>query len=385
MQDTAPPRNRPPALIDQLRQTVPSIPVTWLLVATNLLVFVAMLVNGAGLWHSPNSVQLAWGASFGPATKDGQWWRLGSSLFLHFGLLHLAMNMLALWDAGRLVERLLGPARFALLYFSAGLAGNLLSLISQGDMAVAGGASGAVFGVYGGLLVGLWQRRSSLHPAEFRWLFWGAAGFSVLSGALGLLVPGIDNAAHIGGFVSGLLAALALMPATPRDSSWRLGRLIAGGVLMALLAGLATHIPAPRYRWSEEQQARGEINRFVDEDARIAASWSALLGQARAGQSSFEELAGRVDTEITSHYEQTFERLSAQQLSPAAPSAPALAMLKNYAVERRDASQQLAEGLRAHDLDQIKQALRRVQQAEQVASQRARASTPAQSPSPPKP
>ena len=119
-------------------------PATMALVAINLAVFVAMLMHGAGHWHSPNDVQLAWGAGFGPATKDGQWWRLGSALFLHFGLLHLSLNMWALWDGGRLVERLYGTLRFTVLYFASGLAGNLVSLLVQGDRAVSGGASGAV-------------------------------------------------------------------------------------------------------------------------------------------------------------------------------------------------------------------------------------------------
>ena len=94
---------QPDSLYDVLRARSSRLPVTWLLLATNALVFILMLNAGAGLWHSQNGVQLAWGANFGPATQDGQWWRLGSALFLHFGLLHIAMNLWALWDGGHLV------------------------------------------------------------------------------------------------------------------------------------------------------------------------------------------------------------------------------------------------------------------------------------------
>ena len=82
----------PPAmqsLHDLLYQHVPRVPVTQLLVILNLLVFIAMLAGGADLWHSSNSVQLAWGANFGPATQDGEWWRMGSAMLLHFGAVNL--------------------------------------------------------------------------------------------------------------------------------------------------------------------------------------------------------------------------------------------------------------------------------------------------------
>lgn len=121
------------ALIGKLRGRLALTPVTLALVGAILAVFAAMLWYGAGLWHSHNGVQLAWGASFGPATKDGEWWRLVAAMFLHFGLAHLAINLWALWDAGRLAERLYGSLRLFAIYVASGLAGNLLSLIAHGD------------------------------------------------------------------------------------------------------------------------------------------------------------------------------------------------------------------------------------------------------------
>ena len=198
----------PPSIYDRLHGKAAHVPVTLLLIGANLLVFGLMLGNGAGLWHAQNSIQLAWGANFGPATQDGQWWRLGSALFLHFGLIHLTMNLWALWDGGQLVERMFGHLRFIIIYLASGLCGNLLSLVIQGNEAVSGGASGAIFGVYGALLVFVWRERQQLNPGEFRWLFWGGLGFSAVSITLGLVIPGIDNSAHIGGLIAGCLLGM---------------------------------------------------------------------------------------------------------------------------------------------------------------------------------
>lgn len=362
----------PPFLAERLRSRVPRIPATLSLIAANLLVFAAMLGFGAGLWHSPNGVQLAWGANFGPATKDGEWWRLGSALFLHFGLLHLAMNMFALWDGGRLVERMYGHGRFLLIYFASGLTGNLLSLIVQGDRAVSGGASGAIFGIYGALLVCLWRERHGLRPAEFKWLFWGAVGFTIVTIVLGLLVPGIDNAAHIGGWLAGVLTGAALArPLAPARSAPRRWQWLVGLGYGAIVLGLVLNIPAPRYRWSEEKLARGEISAFLGEDARISTRWGSILGQAREQGASFDELAGRIESEVASEYAQSFEQLTRLRLSPEAPSALTLETLRHYAELRRDASRALVEGLRANDLERIREALDLARQAPRLAEEQA--------------
>ncbi len=346
-------------LIEQLEQRVARVPVTLILLAANILVFGAMLAFGAGLWHTSNSVQLAWGANFGPATKDGEWWRLGSALFLHFGIVHLAMNMISLWDGGRLVERMYGPGRFVLIYFCSGLGGNLLSLIAQGDRAVSGGASGAIFGVYGALMVFLWRERRQLNPAEFKWLFWAIVFFSAVTIGLGLQVTGIDNAAHIGGLLAGILTGAALARPFAADSPVGRSRWLAGGALALSLALLIGNIPEPRYRWSEEMLARGEISEFLGEDARISRRWGAILGRARVESATFDELAGRIESEVSSPYAQSFEQLSKLHLSAAAPSAAALEQLRDYAELRRDASRELVEGLRAKDPDRIRKALER--------------------------
>lgn len=344
---------------------------TLMLIAANVLVFVTMLFFGAGFLHSPNNVQLAWGANFGPATEDGQWWRLGTALFLHFGIVHLVMNMLALWDSGRLVERVYGHKRFLLLYLTSGLSGNLLSLIVQGGHAVSGGASGAIFGVYGGLLVFLWRHRKTLNPHEFKWLFWGAAFFSAITLVLGFIITGIDNSAHIGGLVTGIIVGVVLEKPFIHNQHQMRDRLLAFSLFVAVVLYMVAHIQEPAYRWSDELHARAEINKFAGVDAKVTQQWSDIIQQGKKEGASFNEIAGRIEEDVVTPYEQSFDQLSKLQLSDEAPSAETLDNVKRYVELRREASQSLVSGLRANDPVQIRQALELAGSAPQIVKMQA--------------
>lgn len=358
----------PGGLTDLLHDSPWRAPITLGLMACNILVFATMLGYGAGLWHTSNSVQLAWGANFGPATQDGQWWRLGTAMFLHFGLVHLALNMWALWDVGRLVERLLGRLRFVLLYLASGMFGNLLSLVLQGNRAVSGGASGAVFSLYGALLVFLWRERRHVDKGEFRWLFGAASAFTLLTLGMGLVVPGIDNAAHVGGLVCGaVLARVLARPWTAGSPHAHRGQWLAGVLLALGTTLLVLNIPAPSYRMGEELRAREAIRLFLSEDQRISKRLDALLNATRRGGVSFEQLAGTIDTDVTADYQESFEQLSALSLGAAAPSAKTLEVLRKYAALRSDASQALAEGLRTKDAAMVRRALETARQAPALA------------------
>lgn len=332
--------------------------ITAALIAANVLVAIAMLVFGAGWSHSSGTVQMAWGANFGPATKDGEWWRLGTAMFLHFGVVHLATNMLALWDSGRLVEAVFGRRRFFAIYLVSGLAGNLVSLIARADLAVSGGASGAIFGVYGAFLVYLLHERRRLHPIDFKWMFWGAAVFSSILLALGFFIPGIDNAAHAGGLAAGAICGFVLMPlSADRNDARRRTRWVVGIGFVFGASILIANLPAPQYRWSEEEVARGEIRAFIEEDARINARLRGILAGERDAGISFDQLAGDIEADVVSSYEQSFEQLSELHLSSQLPSAPTLERLRRYAETRREASQALVEGLRNRDQQQVNEAL----------------------------
>lgn len=337
----------PHSPLSQIGMRAPVPPVTRALITINILVFVVMLWGGAGFWHSPNNVQLTWGANFAPATADGQWWRLGSAMFLHFGALHLGMNMLALWDGGKLVERMFGALRFLGIYVVSGIAGNLLSLVIQGNEAVSGGASGAIFGIYGALLVYVWYDRHQMQQVEFRWLFWGALAFSALTIIMGFIIPGIDNSAHIGGFLTGIVCAVLCLPASairhPHLLKWRvvsgLGWLVAIGLLL-------THLPEPKYRWHEEQAIRKQVQKFNLIDQQANRKWNAIMLEGREGSVSFDDLATKIDEEVANSYEESFEKLSSLPDDPNLPSAALLEQAKAYALKRSEDSKAAADKLR---------------------------------------
>jgi rhomboid protease GluP len=334
------------SLHELLIQRTPKIGVTKLLASINVLVFIAMLFNGAGFWHSPNGIQLSWGANFGPATQDGEWWRLGTAMFLHFGAVHLALNSFALWDAGQLVERMYGHWRFLCIYLVSGLLGNLVSLVVQGNSAVSGGASGAIFGIYGAAFIFLWRERAAISKHEFRWLFGGGLAFSALTIVLGFIIPGIDNAAHIGGFVTGLLASIVFSQTiTARTMPIKFSASAVTLMVFAVILFIKL-IPAPKYRWSDELLLRSQISAFLYQDQAINRSWLEIIHESKQGKSTFSELAGKIDDSISEPYEESFERLSRLPSDPALPSAAQLESILHYTEKRKEASKALAEKLR---------------------------------------
>jgi rhomboid protease GluP len=330
-------------LHDVLKLRNPEIWVTKLLIAANVLVFASMLLDGAGLWHSTNGIQLAWGANFGPATQDGEWWRLGSAIFLHFGAAHLLLNMWALWDAGQWVERMYGRARFASIYMVSGLAGNLLSLVIQGNSAISGGASGAIFGIYGALLTFLWRERTAITKHEFRWLFWGALGFSIATIILGSIVPGIDNSAHIGGFISGILTSIVISQSVSAKVLPIKTTILATCSMASIIALLVLNLPAPKYHWSDELLIRKQIDEFVQQDQAINRSWLEIMHEENQNA---DGIADHIDSAIGDRYEESFEKLSQLPANPALPSAAKLESLLKYTQQRKEESRALAEKLR---------------------------------------
>lgn len=192
--------------IFRLRQATPRASVTGTLIALNLLVWLANLAGGLSPFLPEARELLAWGGNLLPLTQREPW-RLLSAMFLHAGIIHLAFNMWALWNVGSIAERFYGNTQFALIYLLSGLFGSLASLFFAARTAVSVGASGAIFGITGALLAAILLKRDKLPAplvASMRSSLFMFVGYSLF---LGFTSGVVDNAAHVGGLVSGFALA----------------------------------------------------------------------------------------------------------------------------------------------------------------------------------
>ncbi len=229
---------------ENLAALAPRTPVTPTIIGINIAVFVLMLMAGAGLTATNGRVELAFGSNYGPLTWNGQYWRLLTAAFIHFGVFHLAFNMYALYSGGRWTERLYGSARFAVIYLLSALAGSVVSGWWDASRNSAG-ASGAIFGVYGALLVFVLRRPDDIPRDVLKAVRGGAISLCVYSLAMGVAMPFVDNAAHIGGLLGGAIAGFLLLRpfdpaarATPQP--WRIV-----AVAVGMCAALALIAPRP--------------------------------------------------------------------------------------------------------------------------------------------
>jgi membrane associated rhomboid family serine protease len=201
-----------PAAPERLRRWSAGVvtPVTKALIAANVLVFVYGLSQGGSLWNGASSVENDLGL-FGPAVRDGDWYRLITSGFTHTGLLHIGLNMYFIWIIGQMLERSIGSIRFTLLYFAALLAGSAGALIAD-PLALTVGASGAAFGLLGAAVVGMRQRGIAVMQSQLGVLL-------ILNLVLTFAIPGIAIGGHIGGLIGGGICGTALL-APRRERLW---------------------------------------------------------------------------------------------------------------------------------------------------------------------
>ena len=197
-----------------IQQLLKTAPVTTLLLVSFIGLFIMQVLSGVDANNPSTEALLKWGANALPYTMDSEPWRLASSAFLHIGLMHLLFNGFAMYFFGQIAEPMFGSAKFLALFLLAAIGGNLLNnyvtwqgiLDGTGQPGLSAGASGGIMGIGAALLI------AALFKISVNGMVLNLKSLIIIMGinlVYGFAVPGIDNAGHIGGAVTGLVIALA--------------------------------------------------------------------------------------------------------------------------------------------------------------------------------
>jgi membrane associated rhomboid family serine protease len=206
-------------------------PVTALLLAINVTVFIVMVVSSGSFAGFRGDTLIQWGANFGPYTIGGEYWRLLSAAFVHANPIHIAVNAWGLWSLGQLCERLFGKWQTLTIYVLTGVGGSLLS-IAYNHQRLSVGASGAIFGIIGALVAGLKFGDLGLSHGQRRAMFSSLVSVAMINFVIGLS-GGIDNMCHLGGFVTGLMIGLPLGAFARKSPLLQLGAVVVMAVVLA--------------------------------------------------------------------------------------------------------------------------------------------------------
>lgn len=266
-------------------------PATTALLVVNTLVFLAMAAAARSLQAPSNSLLLQWGANWGPLSLDGQPWRILTANYVHIGILHIAFNMWALWQLGRLAERIFGSWTYLLIYTACGIAASIVSLFWH-PLVIGAGASGAIFGLVGALISVLYLGKLPFPKTALRATLKSLLIVVVVNLLLGATARGIDNSAHMGGLVMGLGLGAALAPSlTALPPRRRLYEGLIFGVAMFLLLAAGSFVQRRKgyvvfanrasrtMNRSQRDEVISELQRAAAQDPRNK-TILALLGDA---------------------------------------------------------------------------------------------------------
>jgi rhomboid protease GluP len=321
-----------------------------ILITMNVLIFVLMAIAGINVLHPTAADVIRLGSNYGPQTLDGQWWRLFTSMFLHLGLPHLLFNMAALVSLGPLAERLFGSGRFLLLYLFAGLCGSVSSLLWNPNVNSAG-ASGAIFGVLGGLLAFMVNPKTKI-PASVSVAQRNSALVFVAYNLLnGVTHAGIDNACHIGGLVSGFAVGWLLarpLESEARHEDWSgllTGVCLSAAALLALSWPLAHPSPEQLVR----RQLRKSLMPFAADEAKAMTLTAKLDKLRRNGTITDEQWAERVLNEVVPLWQAADDDVFALDVPAQSEAARLKGALLGYLDSRRLGVELNAEATKDHD------------------------------------
>ncbi|MGH8208490.1 MAG: rhomboid family intramembrane serine protease, partial [Steroidobacteraceae bacterium] len=321
------------------------------IVIANVAVFAAMMIALRTVAVREAPQMSAWGANFGPLTLHGQLWRLISALFLHGNIPHLLFNMWALWNVGRLTERLYGNWAYAFLYFASGALSGLASIVWDPSRPTIG-ASGAIFGIFGAFIAFSIHPRSRVSVTVPPALWVSALVFALYNLVSSFFTAGIDNAAHVGGLISGLLLGLVMVRPLNRElrRSFPIKRMVGAAVLTAVVTlaalwqarGLGDQLTGP------ERYLRTHLW-YVSGERENLRKWQEIATEAGSGRLSSVAVGDRFEREILPFWETATPRLKTEAPSLPADERPLASLVADFARLRLEWSRAVVDATKGGD------------------------------------
>jgi membrane associated rhomboid family serine protease len=272
--------------VQELRGRTNFAVVTPAILILNVAIFICMCFSTGAL--SDPATLIAWGGSVGPRTTNGEWWRLVTSLFVHFGVLQLLANVIGFVSVGFMLERLVGPVAFAVTYMAAGVMAGVAEL-SAHQIAVNTGPSGAIFGVYGLLVAstawGVYRPSPATIPlAALKGLVPGAFVFLTID----VLTHGLHSDGRFAGFAAGFIAGVILVAGVTyrRPAMQRVFATLGATAAIVILLG------APLRGLDD---ARADVAAVIAVEGRTADEYDAELERANDGRSTMRERIVLID------------------------------------------------------------------------------------------
>ncbi len=222
-----------------------SFPVTVTLIAVNVVVFLITVIQAKSLFDNSSAPVEQLGVLWTSATLGGgEWWRIITSGFLHYGPIHIAANMFSLWMMGRALEQVFGKGRYLALYFVSMIGASATVLVFQDVNGGTAGASGAIFGLLGSYAVIVLKLK--LNPTALLINL-------VINAYVTFAIPGISIYAHVGGLVAGALVTVAMLYAPERNRvRWQaIGTAIVAVAIVGLIGWRATQVPPAQCTFAE--------------------------------------------------------------------------------------------------------------------------------------
>ena len=266
---------------------------TYIFLGANVLIFLLMALAGGS---TNESTLMAFGVKSNPEIARGEWWRFITPIFIHIGMLHLFFNSYALWIVGPQVEKLYGAARFVTLYVLTGVAGVYASYFYH-PQSESAGASGAIFGLFGVLLVFGVRYRNSIPPFFKRAVGTGVLPVIVINLIIGFTIPAIDNSAHLGGLLAG--AALAALVPFQKPGAETPG--IFKTVQMVLLAVIVVSFYAVAKNYDGPHLSVRNLRRSFTQILTTGSTTQDFIDAINSAQNTFEASAREVESRKTDH------------------------------------------------------------------------------------